>query len=339
MELHEAYEYFFKGWLRSDESMSRVFEALTKASATKQLQAEWLLEKAESAFAAETAVEGEKPRLDPNVFRANAAASRTNGTVHKSSESHEEIRNGERSWREKIEEWVFGWSLQGYNSYPIVALEKESLASEQYKILREQIKRLRTESGIRNFSITSPVKRDGKTTVAVNLAAALSLDYEEKVLLIDGDLRAPSVHRYFNVPESPGLVDYLASSAKLNLKNIVQETFVPGLHILPAGKPSYLASELLAKERMKQVLEEAQAEFPGHHIIIDGPPILSTPDPLVIARHVDGVLLVVRAGKTPRDYLTKALQSLNSKKIMGVVLNGANLGISSKYYYYSTNGS
>jgi Mrp family chromosome partitioning ATPase len=89
---------------------------------------------------------------------------------------------------------------------------------------------------------------------------------------------------------------------------------------------------------MKQVMEAAWAEFPGYHIIIDSPPILSTPDPMVIARHVDGVLLVVRAGKTPRDYLTKALQTLNSNKVMGVVLNGAE-GISSKYYYYSTNGA
>ena len=96
-----------------------------------------------------------------------------------------------KSWRDKIEEWLLGWDLRRYDSYPIVALEKESPGSEQYKILREQIKRLRVESGIRNFSITSPVKRDGKTTIAVNLAAALSLDYEEQVLLIDGDLRAP----------------------------------------------------------------------------------------------------------------------------------------------------
>jgi capsular exopolysaccharide synthesis family protein len=190
-----------------------------------------------------------------------------------------------------------------------------------------------------SFSITSPVKRDGKTTVAVNLAAALSLDYEGRVLLIDADLRAPGVHKYFDVPQSPGLTDYLGSSSKMNLKNLVQETFLPGLRILCSGKPSHLASELLAKERMRQIIHEARAQFPGHCVIIDSPPILSTPDPLVIARYVDGVLLVVRAGKTPRDYLTKAIQSINSNKVMGVVLNGADLGLSSKYYYYSTNAS
>jgi Mrp family chromosome partitioning ATPase len=90
---------------------------------------------------------------------------------------------------------------------------------------------------------------------------------------------------------------------------------------------------------MGQAMEDIRVEFPGYQIIIDCPPVLSTPDPLVIARQVDGVLMVVRAGKTPRDYLMKALQSINSNKVLGVVLNGADLGISSKYYYYSARGS
>jgi capsular exopolysaccharide synthesis family protein len=314
--------------------MSRVFEALTKAAEAKQRQAEWPGEKVESTAKSETSVEEASPNREQSL-KANGAFGRTSGTVYEAHALCPGATNGDKSWRQRIEEWLLGWDLWRYNSYPIVALEKESPAAEQYKILREQVK----EAGIGSFSITSPVKRDGKTTVAVNLAATLSLDYEERVLLIDGDLRAPSVHKYFDAPQSPGLTDYLVTSSKMNLANLVQETFLPGLRILSSGKPSHLASELLAKERMKQILNEARAQFPGHRIIIDSPPILSTPDPLVIARYVDGVLLVVRAGKTPRDYLTKAIQSLNSSKIMGVVLNGADLGLSSKYYYYSTNGS
>lgn len=316
--------------------MSRVFEALARAGEEKHGQLQRPVEKVESTVTGEVLIEEKGSTPDPY---SNGMITNTNGAVHETRELYPAVTHGEKSWREKIERWLLGWDLQRYSSYPIVALEMESPAAEQYKMLREQVKRLRAESGIRSFSISSPVKRDGKTTVAVNLAAALSLDYDEKVLLIDGDLRAPSIHRYFNTLESPGLADYLAANSKMKLKHMVQETFVPGLRILPSGKPSRLASELLAKERMKQVMEEAQAEFPGYHIIVDSPPILSTPDPLVIARHVDGVLLVMRAGKTPRDYLTKALQSLNSNKVMGVVLNGADLGISSKYYYYSTNGS
>jgi capsular exopolysaccharide synthesis family protein len=317
--------------------MSRVFEALTKAGEDKQQQAGWPVEKFENTLCPTGLVEGRRVFSDHQI-KLSGPVGGTTGVSHGSHELSPKLVNSYKSWRETFEEWLFGWDLRRYSNYPIVALERESPASEQYKILREKVKRLRIESGIRSFSITSPVKRDGKTTVAVNLAAALSLDYEEHVLLIDGDLRAPGVHRYFNASQSPGLTDYLSSNDKINLQSLVQDTFLPGLRILASGKPSHFASELLAKDKMTQVMQEAQAEFAGHHIIIDSPPILSTPDPLVIARHVDGVLLVVRAGKTPRDYLTKALQTLNSHKVMGVVLNGADLGVSSKYYYYSTNG-
>ncbi len=312
--------------------MSRVFEALTKAAEAKFERSVDV----ESALAVEAFAETRGLTPDQRS-KTNGAVNKVSGTVHETPELFSSIPKHDKSWLERFEQWLYGWALQHYSSHPIVALETESPGAEQYKILREQIKRLRSESGIKSFSISSAVKRDGKTTVAVNLAASLSLDYGEKVLLIDGDLRAPGVHRYFSTLESPGLSDYLTSDPKMHLENLVQETFVPGLLVLPSGKPSNLASELLAKDRMKQLMEEAQVEFPDHHIIIDSPPILSTPDPLVIARYVDGVLLVIRAGKTPREYLRKALQSINSSKVMGVVLNDADLGSSTKYYYYSTN--
>ena len=318
--------------------MSRVFEALAKAGEEKQGSPSPPVEQIKSNLLTTTR-EGNVPSIPPQQPGLNGTLTGTNGKGLQTHELYSEITNEKKPWLEWIEDWLIGWGLGGYNSYPIVAIEKDSRGSEQYKMLREQLKRLRIESGIRNFTITSPVKRDGKTTVAVNLAAALSLDYDESVLLIDGDLRAPNVHRYFNAPQSPGLTDYLDSDLQINLKSLVQDTFIPGLRILPSGKPSHLASELLAKERMKKVIEEARVQFPGHQLIIDSPPVLSTPDPLVIARHVDGVLVVIRAGKTPRDYLTRALQLLNSSRVLGVVLNGADLGIASKYYYYSTNGA
>jgi Mrp family chromosome partitioning ATPase len=81
-------------------------------------------------------------------------------------------------------------------------------------------------------------------------------------------------------------------------------------------------------------MEEIRTTFPSHQIIIDSPPVLSTPDPLILAREVDGVIIVVRARKTRRDYLVKAVQSLNSSKLMGAVFNDASLGVHSKYYYY-----
>lgn len=305
--------------------MSRVFEALSKASEEKQRQAEKAPELNKEILqrlaSREDNGEAQGWELGTNGKDVGYSVVSANGS-------------GNKSWRERMEELFFGWDLRRYISYPIVALEKDSPATEQYKILRERIKRLRAEQGIKTFTVTSPIKRDGKTTVAVNLAAVMALDYEEKVLLIDGDLRAPSVHRYFNLSRAPGLTDYLGSNTSAGIRTLIQETFLPGLSVLPAGKASDFSSELLAKEKMTQVMQEIRSEFPGYQIIVDSPPILSTPDPMVIARQVDGVLMVVRARKTPKDYLARALQSLNSNKLMGVVLNGAELGMASKYYYY-----
>lgn len=315
--------------------MSRVFEALSKASAEKNRQVEKPTRPVSvGGFSHSSSVNGN----GSNAVRDTESITKGHGHVTTAAATIVPAKTSTRSWRDRIEELFFGWDLSRYDNYPIVALDRNSPAAEQYKILREQIKRLRMECGVQTFTVTSPVKKDGKTTVAVNLAAVLALDYEQRVLLIDGDLRAPGVHRYFKAAQSPGLTDYLSSQSQMNIRSFVQETALPGLKILPSGKPSHFASELLAKERMKDVLEEAKAEFPGYQIIIDSPPVLSTPDPLVIAGHVDGVLMVVRARKTPREYLTKALQTLNSSKVMGVVLNGAEMGMSAKYYYYTTAG-
>jgi len=256
--------------------------------------------------------------------------------------SFEHGRNGKdqpvvtsaRSWREWGEELLFGRDLRSYKNFPLVALEKESPAADQYKILREQVKRQRMDTGVRCLYMTSPIKRDGKSMVSANLATVMSLDYGERVLLMDCDLRNPQIHQYFSMQRSPGITDYLTSNSSQSILSYVQESFLPNLQVLPAGKFSGLAAELLATEKMKIMMDEIRRKFPDHQIIIDGPPVLSTPDPLVMARQVDGVILVVRAGKTPRDCLSEAMEILKSDKIMGIVLNGAELGMSSKYYYY-----
>jgi non-specific protein-tyrosine kinase len=310
--------------------MSRVFEALNKASHEKS-QTDTKLNRIHPLNNETVAFEGfsfnGEHSFGTNGYTDQTRVPPTNGTTRL------------RSWREKLEELCFGWDLRRYATHPIVALEEESSAAEQYKILREQLKRLRTEAGIRTIAITSPVKKDGKTTVAVNLAASIALDYEEKVLLIDADLRAPSVHRYFNIDGYPGLTEYLSSSHAAGVKGLIKATYLTGVHIIPAGRPSRFASELLAKGKMRFMLDEIHTMFPDHMVIIDSPPVLATPDPMVLSRQVDGVMVVVRAGKTPKDYLSKALTSLNSSKVLGIVLNGTEFGLSSKYYYYySTSG-
>jgi protein-tyrosine kinase len=294
--------------------MSRVFEALEKASKEKS-----------DVVAAKLT----KVQLQPEIMTL-AADDFQPGPNGKQRPATASVR----SWRERAEELLFGRDLRNYKSYPIVALEKGSSAAEQYKILREQIRRLRGQSGARIISVTSPIKRDGKSTVAANLAAAIALDYGEQVLLIDCDLRNPHMHQYFSLQRNPGLTDYLTSSSNGNILSYIQGTSISGLQVLSAGKSSGASSELLAMDKMRNLLEEIRTKFPNHHIIIDTPPVLSTPDPLILAGQVDGIIMVIRAGKTPRDCLSEALETLKSDKIMGIVLNGADLGIASKYYDY-----
>lgn len=317
--------------------MSRVFEALTKATHEKLRQADTELNNSHS-------LENEPAIFE--ILSSNGKADTASNGHHDKNDYNDQVPllsatlpRPSRSWREKLEELCLGWGLRRYPTHPIVAVEQQSSAAEQYKILREQLKRLRTETGIRTLAITSPVKKDGKTTVAVNLAASIALDYEQKVLLIDADLRAPSVHRYFNLDNSPGLSEYLAAKSTAGLKNLIRPTHLNGLQVILAGKPSRFSAELLAKEKMRLMLDEIHTVLPGHMIIIDSPPVLATSDPMVLSRQVDGVMMVIRAGKTPKEYLSKALGALNSVKVLGIVLNGADYGLSSKYYYYySSNG-
>lgn len=298
--------------------MSRVSNALKRATEERAQR---------SAPAA--AREREPQASEPKAAIASAAVAET---APFSAPAFPAITPAAKSWRERFEEFFFGRDLRRLESYPLVALEKDSVAAEQYRILREQVRTLRHQTGARSISVTSPVKHDGKTMVAVNLAVALAAGGEERVLLIDGDLRDPTVHKYFGALRYPGLADYLSAKRRGSLSSYLSPTPVPGLQIMPAGNVSELAAELLARDRLARLLEDIAAAYPECQVIIDSPPVLAASDPLVLAREVGGVIMVIRAGKTHREYLKKAVDTLNSPKLMGVVLNGVDSGSWSTYY-------
>jgi protein-tyrosine kinase len=306
--------------------MSRVFEALTKASHER----ETIWKNANKELGRQASP------IDPAQLRTITSGNigpRTEWSADPNDKSSESLALSPpsaiapQSWRERLEGLFFGCDRRRYSTDIIIALQEESSRSEQYKILREQLRRLRMDAGIRTIAITSPVKRDGKTTVAVNLGAAVALECERKVLLIDAHLRSPSVHRYFNCDNRPGLTDYLGSSSyRGGLKGLTRDTHLRGLRMIPAGKSTRFASELLGKEKMRRLFEEIQTEFPDHMVIVDSSPVLSTSEALVLGRQVDGVIIVIRAGKTPKDYLARALSSFEGNKVLGVIFNGAELG-------------
>jgi protein-tyrosine kinase len=304
--------------------MSRVSDALERASD-------------EAAHRIARALEGQEPKPAAPVNIQETAHwqthSKFNGEAH-SGDLLESTQDPARPLFKRIQQRIFGRGLEKINEFPLVFQDKNSSAGDQYKILREQIKKILTETGGSSLAIMSPVKGDGKSMVAANLAATIALDYDQETLLIDADLRSPSLHNYFCIKSSPGLSDYLCSESSANIMSYIHNTKLHGLRLLPAGIPTHLSSELLASDKMTGFLKEIPGKFPGHRVIIDTSPVLSTPDPLVLARQVDKIVMVVRAGTTPRECLLEAMKSLGSDRIKGVILNGAELGPSSRYYYY-----
>ena len=202
---------------------------------------------------------------------------------------------------------------------------------ESVRALRNSILLSHFDRRCRSLLVTSAAPSEGKTTTAANLAAAHA-QQGKHTLLIDGDLRRPSVHRNFGLPSVVGLSNVLLGEvpwrdAVIPLEGLTQ------LHILPAGPPSRRASDLVGRG-LTEVLEEAAGEY--DLVILDAPPLLGFAEPLQMATAVDGVLVVARAGQTRRKALASVLATLHRlrAKVVGVVLNEVHKELSDSYHYY-----
>ena len=188
--------------------------------------------------------------------------------------------------------------------------------------------------------VTSPGESEGKTTLAVNLAMALAQLDDTRVVLIDGDLRAPHPHPIFDIETGngrpKGLVDYL--TARAGVYDIVHQTIVANLSVIPRGLCPPNPSELLHSKHMSRLLNGFREK--GYHVILDAPPVLPVADPAVLAPQVDGVLLVVSAGTTTREACRSAILRLTSSggKLLGVVLQKARLADVPYYASHYKNG-
>jgi capsular exopolysaccharide synthesis family protein len=206
-----------------------------------------------------------------------------------------------------------------------MTVQPGTMIAEQFRLLRTRVEM----AGPGTVMITSALDNEGKTSCAVNLARALAMSIGGGVMLIDADLRHPSTAHVLGLRSHPGLVDVLAGDA--DWRACVQLIDEDRLRVIPAGTSSSLAPELLGSPRLTQLIAEVKAEYPRHFIVFDAPPLLLTVDPLVLARHVDHVLLVVRAGVTPRGAVMKAIESLGPERLRGIVFNGATAQLG--YYY------
>jgi capsular exopolysaccharide synthesis family protein len=211
-----------------------------------------------------------------------------------------------------------------------------SYTADQYRTVRHSVERLRRECGLHVLAMTSPTPGDGKTVTTLNLAGALAQGHDARVLVVDADLRRPSVARYLGLDfqASPGLSDVLLDPA-CNLGQVVRRLEGFNLSVVPSGAAQNAPYELLNSVRLENFLKEARERFDC--VLIDTPPLVPLPDCRLIGKWVDGFLLIVGAHKTPRRLVTDALNLLDPAKVIGIVFNGDRRPISNycgfSHYY------
>ena len=206
--------------------------------------------------------------------------------------------------------------------------------AEQYRTIRTNIQFSGVDQDIKSLLLTSSGTAEGKSTTASNLAAVYA-QQGLKVLLVDADLRKPTVHYTFRLENHSGLTNVLTRQSSLG--QTVQETEVSNLYVLTSGPVPPNPSELLASSQMKELLKEMKQQF--DMIIFDTPPILAVADAQILANQVDASILVVSSGKTEKEAAVKAKELLAhaKSKLLGAVLNNRKVDSGSYYYYYGSN--
>ncbi len=209
---------------------------------------------------------------------------------------------------------------------------------EAYKSIRTNIMLSVMKEGCKTIVVTSSVASEGKTTTTTNLAISIS-QANQRVLLIDGDLRKPKIHHYFSIPNAPGLTNYLGASVnsrgsqKIDLFSVIHPTEYKNLSVMASGSIPPNPAEILGSEPMANFLKALSEHF--DYIIIDSPPVNVVSDALPVIRESDGVIVVVRANASTHPELQKALDSLKfiDAKVIGFVVN-YETEKKSKYGYY-----
>ena len=190
------------------------------------------------------------------------------------------------------------------------------------KILRTQVMHRLRENNWNVLGVTSPGHGEGKTLTAVNLAVSLAMETTQTVLLVDANLRNPSVHEVFGLGDCPGLADYLLDNQPV--EDLLVHPGIGRFVLLPGGRAISNSTEILTSPRMVALVEEFKHRYPARIVIFDLPPLLHTADVLAFAPYTDALLLVVEEGKTTAEEVQRALSLVkNSRPVLGTVLNKA----------------
>ncbi|MFK9094240.1 CpsD/CapB family tyrosine-protein kinase [Bacillus salipaludis] len=216
----------------------------------------------------------------------------------------------------------------------ITMMDSKSPISEQYRTIRTNIQYSTVDKNVKTLMVTSSGPGEGKSTTVANLAVTFA-QQGKKVLLVDADMRKPTVHYTFNQTNTFGLTSVLTK--QITLEEAIDETSVENLFVLTSGPIPPNPAELLSSKAMEQFFQTAEKLY--DIILFDTPPLLAVTDAQILASRCEGTILVVYSGKTEKEQMVKAKELLDSaqSKLLGVVLNHKNIKDTNYYYYYGTN--
>lgn len=225
------------------------------------------------------------------------------------------------------------------NELLVTATEPQSAMAEEYRKLKEMVIKLTSADHTKNtLMVTSAMIGEGKSITALNLAISMAQEYDHTVLLIDGDLRKPSIDRYLDLGPRPGLTECLLDNA--DVAGLLVKTGVGKLVVLPAGRIAPNPAELFSSSKMRSLILEMKHRYADRFIIIDTPPVLPFAETRTLSGIVDGVIVVVKSGLSPLEDVQDALDAMRGANILGLVYNQVTVdALSSSYAYYYNNYS
>ena len=214
------------------------------------------------------------------------------------------------------------------NSKLVSITEKDSLAAEKFRFLAVRLRQLQQTRSLKKLLITSTIAEEGKSMLAANLACTLARRREKRTLLLDGDLRRPTIAKELGLGRVFGLSECLQNTVDLIAS--IYRLDALGLWVLPAGSPTQNPLELMQSARLSPVMDQLTEWFDW--IVIDSPPVLPLADTIIWARLADGILLATRQGKTEKKQLDRGLQALEKSKLLGAIVNCSTNTAHSDYY-------
>jgi protein-tyrosine kinase len=211
----------------------------------------------------------------------------------------------------------------------VSVMDSSSLAAEAFRLLSVRLRHLRRDRTLKKVLITSTIPQEGKSMVAANLACTLALKTRQRILLLEGDLRRPTLSKILGLGKNPGLSEWL--EGERGLEASIYHLEDPNLWILPAGRSPSNALELLQSGKLSTLMDKLIVWFDW--IIIDSPPVLPLADTSVWMRLADGILLITRQGTTEERQLQRGIEAIEPKKLIGAIVNSSKNASASDYYY------